>query len=219
MKDLSKNMVTGRIANLYNNWHKNNIRIKNKAVKNMDIFFKQFEEWILKDIRYLLKLEDRNGRRLEPDRNTYPDTHRPFVAATILICCAIDVLAAFRYGRKKHDVGKTFENFVKEYFKKDIAKSKKDYNAEYVYSGLRNALLHGYSLGKFLALGHEDEEKHLRKEGDRIIIDVFMFYFDLEAVYEKYKKELLEGNFLEEFNLRWDYAPLVQYVPERRIKK
>lgn len=211
-------MVTGSVAPNFINPNGNRF-FNDRDSRNLYKFFSQFENWCLKDIKYLLKLEDEQGNTFEPDRKTYPDMHRPFVAATILICCAIDALSAFRYGKQTGSVGKTFENFVKEYFKKDITKSRKDYNANYVYSGLRNALVHGYSLGKFLALGHEDEEKHLSKEDDRIVIDVFMLYYDLEAVYKKYKKELQEGKFIEEFNRRWEYAPLVQYFPKERIKK
>ncbi len=185
---------------------------------NLKTFSEQFENWILKDIKILLRLEDEEGNPLTPDRNTY-DYHRPFVAAVILICCAIDVLAAFRYGRKKNDVGEAFKCFLRNYFVESNTKSKKSYNDQYIYSGLRNALLHGYSLTKDLALGHEDASKHLEKDGNYLIIDVFMFYYDLETVYFKYKDELAQGNFLTEFNTRWDFAPLIQHNTRENVKR
>ena len=215
-------MVTGSALNLndnLNNQRRGSI-IDNRADKNKQVFFEQFEKWILKDIKSLLKIEDENGNKLEPDRNVYSSNiHRPFVAAVILMCCAIDVLAAFRYGKLDKNVGNTFELFIKEYFKKDITKSKKSYDAKIIYTRLRNALLHGYSLAKDLFLSHESEEKHLEQKGGLIVIDVFMFYYDLERVYEKYKNELLSDKFINEFNKRWGYAPLVQYFPEERIKR
>ena len=181
-------------------------------------FFQQFESWLLWDIKFMLKLEDENGKTFEPDRKNY-NFRRPFVATVILMCCAIDVLAAFRYGRKNEGVGDTFKGFIKEYFRADTTKSKKYYDSKNVYNGLRNALIHGYSLGQDLALGHTDEKKHLNKYEDRIMVDVFMLYYDLEAVYKKYKKELKKGQYLEEFNKRWDYAPLIQYIPEENLKR
>lgn len=186
---------------------------------NLETFFKQFEEWILWDIRYLLKLEDENGIRLDPDRTTNKYKRRPFVASAILICCAIDVLAAFRYGKRRNDAGKTFKSFLKNYFVETETKSMKSYNAEYIYDGLRNALLHGYSLGKYLALSHDEESKHLNKIGSRTLIDVFMFYYDLELVYQKYKQELKNGKHGVEFNNRWNFAKLIQYIPEENLKR
>jgi len=186
--------------------------------ENLIKFFKQFEDWLLWDIKFMLKLEDENGNIFEPDRKTYK-LRRPFVATVILMCCAIDTLAAFRYGRKNSDVGKTFEKFIQEYFRSDITKSGKSYNVKHVYNSLRNALLHGYSLGKDLALGHTDEGQHLERLNDRVIVDVFMLYFDLEAVYRKYKQELESGQHLDEFKVRWNFAPLIRYIPEENLKR
>lgn len=187
-------------------------------MNDLETFFNQFEHWVLKDIRNLLKLEDDSGQRLEPDRNTY-DTHRPFVAAVILMCCAIDVLAAFRYGKIDGGVGGHFKNFIKDYFKAVNTKSKKSYDASHIYIGLRNALVHGYSLGKDLALIHTDENKHLEMIGNRVQIDVFMFYYDIESVYFKYKQELEDGKYIEEFNKRWSFAPLIQFIAEENLKR
>lgn len=185
---------------------------------NLDTFFQQFENWCLWDIKFMLKLEDGSGNSLKPDRKTY-NSRRPFVAATIFMCCAIDTLAAFRYGRKNNNVGKTFKDFIKAYFKVDITKSGKSYNEKHIYEGIRNALLHGYSLGKDLALGHTDKNHHLERSGERVIIDVFMLYYDLEAVYKKYKDELLEGKHIKEFKKRWDFAPLIKYISEENLKR
>jgi len=187
-------------------------------MENLTDFFSQFEEWILKDIRQILKLEDEQGNLLEPDRSTQ-DYHRPFVAAVILTCCAIDVLAAFRYGKEKNDVGETFKCFLRNYFIETITKSKKSYNVDDVYNGLRNALLHGYSLNNDLALSHDDEGKHLNRTGNYITVDVFMFYYDLEQVYKKYKEELRGGKHISEFNRRYVFAPLIRYIPEENLKR
>lgn len=186
--------------------------------KSITTFVNQFEGWVLKDIRILLKLEDGNGVLLSPDRNT-KNYHRPFVAAVILTCCAIDMLAAFRYGRYNYEVGDTFKCFIRNYFTKENTKSKKTYNVEHVYNGLRNDLLHGYSLGKDLALGHEDDKQHLKKSGKRTVIDVFEFYYDLEAVYKVYKTEIESGKYIEEFDRRWQYAPVIKFVAEENIKR
>ncbi len=186
--------------------------------ENLIKFFKQFENWLLWDIGFMLKLKDENGNTFEPDRKTY-NLRRPFVATVILMCCAIDTLAAFRYGRKNNDVGKTFKKFIQEYFRSDITKSGKSYNVEHVYNSLRNALMHGYSLGKDLALGHMDEKQHPEQLNGRTIIDVFMFYFDLEKVYKKYKQELEGGRHLDKFKTRREFAPLIQYIPDENLKR
>ena len=187
--------------------------------QNILKFVEQFEGWVLKDIRILLRLEDESGNILSPDRNTYTDRHRPFVAAVILTCCAIDMLSAFRYGRYNSDVGDTFKCFIRNYFTKENTKSKKTYNVEHVYNGLRNDLLHGYSLGKDLALGHENAKQHLEKSAKRTIIDVFEFYYDLESVYKVYKSEIESGKYKEEFDRRWQYAPVIKYVATENIKR
>lgn len=194
--------------------------MQNKKIvdnKSLEKFFEQFEGWLMEDIGSMLKIRDYKGKTFKPDRKTH-NFRRPFVAAVILMCCAIDTLAAFRYGRKNNDVGISFKKFIKEYFKSDITESGKSYNTKYVYEGLRNALLHGYSLGKDLALGHTDERKHLEQSNKRTIIDVFTLYFDLETVYKKYKQELEMGQHLDEFRTRWNFAPLIQYIPEENLK-
>lgn len=183
---------------------------------NLETFFKQFENWVLWDISKMLEID---GDKL-PDRET-KDFRRPFVASVILVCCAIDVLAAFRYGKEDNTVGKYFKDFVKEYFTKENTFSGKAYDVNRVYNSLRNALVHGYSLGLDLALGHTDESVHLVKysASGRIIIDVFLLYYDLEAVYRVYKGELLKGKYLDEFNKRWNIAPLIQFIPAENLKR
>lgn len=209
-------MVTGSVPELRDS----KIPKYSKELKslNLDKFFRQFENWFLRDIRRLLKLENEEGKLLKADRKTY-ELDRPFVAAAILTCCGIDVLSAFRYGRKNENIGKVFTAFVKEYFIPQNTKSKKPYNTKDVYEGLRNSLLHGYSLGKHLVLSHENGKIHLNKIDNRTAIDVFIFYYDLEAVYKKYKEELLGGKHINEFNKRWKYAPLIEYLPKEKIKR
>ena len=186
-------------------------------MSDLDTFFKQFENWVLKDIKIILKLEDENGNNIEPDREIR-NYHRPFVAAVILICCAIDCLSAFRYGRKDKNVGTTFKNFIKEYFQPGITKSGKSYDDKKIYKGLRSALAHGYSLERDLALNHTDKNKHLQIYNNRVEIDVFSLYFDLEAAYLEYKRNLLAGRYTDEFNQRWLNYPLIQYIPNEKIK-
>jgi len=83
---------------------------------------------------------------------------------------------------------------------------------------LRNALLHGYSLSHDIALSHTDQSLHLTIVDGHLVIDVYMLYFDLVKAYEKYKRELINGEYEESFKKRWDYAPLVTYFPEKALK-
>jgi hypothetical protein len=186
--------------------------------KNLNTFFDYFENWVLADIRLNLGLQNLCGEILPPDRETR-NIHRPFVASVILVCCAIDCLAAFRYGRENSAVGRTFNNFVKTYFKAENTKSRKTYDQNKVYNGLRNALVHGYSLGNDLALKHTDENSHLLLENGRVIVDVYSLYYDLESVYEKYKLELQEGQNLAEFSKRWQAYPLIQSFEMEEVKR
>lgn len=181
-------------------------------------FDDHFRNWVLKDIRIILNLEDKYGNILEPDRSAY--THRrPLVAAVILICCAIDCLARYRYGcvDGRH-VGNSFKNFIKDYFNSATTFSGKNYDCEDIYNGLRNTIVHGYSLGCDLGLVHQSNKEHLSIVGTRVIIDVFSLYFDLEKAYEKYTHELSDGQHLEEFCRRWLAQPLMQYIPDENIK-
>ncbi|MFA5069952.1 MAG: hypothetical protein WC528_01605 [Patescibacteria group bacterium] len=183
-------------------------------MSNLETFFEQFEEWVLKDIKIVLELVNKEGNSLAPDRRVVV-WRRPLVAGVILICCAIDTLAAFRYGRTNNNVGTYFMRFVRDYF----AQSRDTrYNDEQIYKGLRNALLHGYSLGSDLALSHTSASRHLTKEANKIVIDVFSLQQDLEKVYSIYKSELKNGQHIPEFNDRWNYAPLIQYFPDIDLK-
>lgn len=185
---------------------------------NLQTFIQQFENWVLGDIRLNLGLQDQNGKMLEPDR-TPRNIHRPFVGAVILICCAIDCLAAYRFGRANDCVGLTFKNFIIEYFRSGVTKTGKSYDARQVYNGLRNALVHGYNLSKDLALDHTSGEKHLKVENGRVIIDVYSLYDDLDAAYQKYKSELLINKHLPQFDERWSNYPLIQYIEDEELKK
>jgi hypothetical protein len=183
---------------------------------DLETFFQQFENWVLRDIRIILKLE-KNGTRIEPDRTPF-DERRPLVAAVILMCCAIDCLARFRFGQTNGNVGTSFKNFISSYLNSDTTSSHKSYSDEKIYDGLRNYLVHGYSLDKNLGLVHQSDKQHLELVNDRIILDVFSLYYDLEKAYEKYKGELLTNQYLDEFNLRWRTYPLIQYIEDENVK-
>lgn len=187
-------------------------------MNNLQTFFQQFENWVLADISFNLGLQDINGKILKLDRKER-NIHRPFVGAVILMCCAIDCLAAYRFGRGDNGVGRTFMDFIIKYFTSDNTKSGKSYNSQQIYYGLRNALVHGYTLSKDLALTHMSDENHLDIRNGRVIIDVYSLYFDLESVYFAYKKDLNEGNHIQEFNQRWSNYPLIQYFKEEKVKK
>lgn len=176
-------------------------------------FFDTFENWVLSDIQLLLKLRDGQGNKLEPDRNTYTDIHRPFISAVVLTCCAIDCLAGFRYGRgdERGKIGEYYKSFVKNYFPKM-------YDNKLVYMGIRSALVHSYST-KGAGFSHTDENRHLVIENSRVVIDVFSFYFDLKTAYEKYKGELLEGKNITEFNEQANAYPIIRWVEEENIKR
>ncbi len=184
-------------------------------MNNLQTFFQQFENWVLVDIRLNLGLQDINGNLIEADR-TERNIHRPFVAAVILMCCAIDCLAAYRFGRGHNDVGRTFRDFIIKYFTSDNTKSGKSYNSQQIYQGLRNALVHGYTLSKDLALTHRSDKKQLEIENGRVI---YSFYYDLESAYFAYKKDLNAGRYITEFNQRWSNYPLIQYIKEEKIKR
>jgi hypothetical protein len=154
--------------------------------------------------------------RLDPDRTSFNE-RRPLVAAVILMCCAIDCLARFRYGQINGNVGTSFKNFITNYFDLETTCSRKSYDDVKIYDGLRNYLVHGYSLDKNLGLVHQSDEKHLEVVNERIILDVFSLYFDLEKAYEKYKAELLDGQYVNEFNHRWSVYPLIQFVEGQKI--
>jgi len=186
-------------------------------MNNLELFLQQFENWVLKDIRIILKLENENGKRIEPDRTVF-NVRRPLPAAVILMCCAIDCLARFRYGELDRNIGKSFKDFIKDYFHDGITHSGRSYDNQKIYSGLRNAMVHGYSLGKDLGLVHQSSQDHLNIVNGRVIIDVFSLYFDLEVAYNKYKEELLTNNHLVEFERRWEKYPLIQYIEEENIK-
>ncbi len=187
-------------------------------MNDLQTFFQQFEDWVLADIRFNLGLQDINGSLLEPDRRER-NIHRPFVAAVILMCCAIDCLAAYRFGRGHNSVGKTFKDFIIEYFTSNNTKSGKSYNSHQIYQGLRNALVHGYTLSKDLALTHMSCKNHLEVKNGRVIIDVYSLYYDLEKVYFAYRGDLNAGKYVKEFNQRWSNYPLIQYIKEEKMKK
>lgn len=187
-------------------------------MNNLQTFFQQFENWVLADIRLNLGLQDINGNLLQPDRKER-NIHRPFVAAVILMCCAIDCLASYRFGRGVNGVGRTFNDFIIEYFTSNITKSGKSYNSVQIYQGLRNALIHGYTLNKDLALTHMSDKNHLEIENGRMVIDVYTLYYDLKSAYSIYKKDLEAGKHIEEFNRRWSNYPLIQYFKEEKIKQ
>lgn len=184
---------------------------------DQETFFQQYENWVLKDIRLIMKLENGSSVRLEPDRTAFNE-RRPLVAAVILICCAIDCLARFRFGQTTGNVGRAFKNFVHSYFDSTTTRSGKSYDDERIYNGMRNALVHGYSLQNDLGLVHQSDQKHLETIDNRVIVDVFSLYYDLEAAYNKYKDELMSGSYLIEFTRRWQVYPLIQYMPDKDIK-
>jgi len=168
-------------------------------------FADHFDGWLLKDIRIVLGLEDYYENKSKPDRRSL-NCHKPFVAAVILTCCGIDTLAKFRYGQLNGNVGVYFKKLIKDYFPKK-------YNSDDIYCGLRNYLVHGYSLNPCLGLKHQDRKLHLKNICNRTIIDVYCFYEDLEKAFKKYNKQLLKGLYRREFILRWKLYPLISHRP------
>ena len=176
----------------------------------VEIFFDQFENWALLDIELLLRLKDDSGKKLKPDRRIQA-YHRPFVASVILMCCAIDCLSAFRYGRRDGDgVGQQYKKFIREYFPNK-------YDNVLVYKGLRNALIHGYSMDG-VGLSHTNKRRHLAMENERVVFDVFTLFDDLCIAYGKYKTELGTGKYLSEFRRRSKKHPIARWVGKSRAK-
>jgi hypothetical protein len=184
---------------------------------DLELFFQQFENWVLMDIRIIMKLDDGLGNRFPADRTSFKQ-RRPLVAAVILMCCAIDCLARFRYGKVNGDVSESFRNFVRSYLDSATTFTGKSYDDAIIYNGLRNAIVHGYSLQADLGLVHQSDHDHLRIVDNHTIIDVFSLYFDLETAYNKYKNELKNGSYLVEFDKRWKIYPLIQFRPGENIK-
>jgi hypothetical protein len=198
----------------------------NKIVK---AFANSVHSYILLGIEMLLNIE--NGKMAE---RKIQNKAVPYVSAVILISCVIDYLSKYRYGQvDKMDMhgqtlgdSKCYRKFVGEYFIKDITKSEKTYTPELVYKDIRCALTHGYSLGKNVVLSHTDkyEKYHLEQhyideiEQDRIVIDVFHLYYDLQYVCIKYIEEIMtESKHLKEFMFRWKTHPFIVGYSEKSI--
>jgi hypothetical protein len=204
---------------------------ESKATEIINSFANSLHSYVLLAIRILLDIENKEV----PDRSNQSRAV-PYVSAVILISCVIDYLSKFRYGQvngKGVDGnalkdGVCYKNFVKEYFIKENTRSEKTYNPGLIYEDVRCALAHGYSLGKEVILSHTNKyekyhmEKHYIDEGginqDRIVIDVFHFYYDLQYVCVKYLDEIMvDKKHLKEFMHRWNAHPFVIGYSENPI--
>ncbi|MHC4434952.1 MAG: hypothetical protein ACYTBS_24190 [Planctomycetota bacterium] len=142
------------------------------AAKNaIDRFEYRFQSYIYRSIR--LCLEDHQG-----------------VAATILLCCAVDLLAKFHSGDPDHRLNKKkYVAFLKKYFPEQ-------YDPEGFYSFVRCGLLHSYSMERKYSILCSDKEwardAHLDRDTKRntIVINPFELFIDVHKAFRDYLRHI-----------------------------
>lgn len=104
------------------------------------------------------------------------------MGAFILASCYIDHLACFYYN--KDGTRTTYENFVQKWLPQ--------YNAKDLYKSLRCKLVHNYTEGGKYTFVHEKPQLHLRKDGNKTIVNLENFIAELEEVQKRFF-ELLDS--------------------------
>ncbi len=112
------------------------------------------------------------------------------LAATILLCCAIDLLAKFNSGNSKNSGNRLkYVTFLKQYFSSE-------YNPDTFYEFVRCGLVHSYTMEEKYTILCRDEpwacQVHLcndTKTG-KIIINPFQLLADLQASVKNYVKDV-----------------------------
>jgi hypothetical protein len=146
-------------------------RMKNYASKPIDRFAFRFKNYTYRAIR--LCLNDGQG-----------------LAATILLCCAIDLLAKFNSGDPEGSRNRTkYIAFLKQYFRPA-------YDPDTFYSFVRCGLVHSYSMeGQYTILCRDEpwaRQLNLRKDTKtrRIIINPFQILADLQRAVCNYVEDV-----------------------------
>lgn len=155
---------------------------------------KTINNWLLNSIdKAYEKLEDNSGEEYSP------------LILFLVISCGIDIMSGFYCGRdlkvklKPGEVGKQYKLFIKKYMK--------GYDADMLYTDLRNKIAHSFSLGS-VSLGHKKKDIFLHNKIDsqnrRILIfsclnedfkkAVENYFIDLEKEVKLQRKFLIRYN-------------------------
>lgn len=141
--------------------------IKKYPKSAIDRFEFRFKAYIYRSVR--ICLDDSQG-----------------VAATILLCCAIDLLAKYYSGDPGHFRNKQkYTQFLKDYFPPS-------YKPDEFYSFVRSGLLHGFGMeNEYTILCKIDDwakEAHLKIDPKRkmTIINPYVLFSDLNKAHKKY---------------------------------
>ena len=133
----------------------------------VDRFEFRFKAYIYRSVR--ICLEDSQG-----------------VAATILLCCAIDLLAKYNSGDASHFGNKRkYTQFLRDYFPPI-------YEPDGFYSFVRSGLLHGFNMENEYTILCKNEDwakqAHLKVDPKRkmTIINPFVLFSDLNAAHKAY---------------------------------
>lgn len=168
--------------------------MKNYTLKPIDRFAFRFKNYTYRPIR--LCLEDGQG-----------------LAATILLCCAIDLLAKFSSGNPKNSGNRLkYEAFLKQYFSSA-------YNPDTFYEFVRCGLLHSYSMENQYTILCRDEPQarqvHLCKDKKtgKMVINPFQILADLRVAVRKYVEDVKTSKVkAEEFLRVHKTIPLRQQI-------
>ena len=149
--------------------------MKEYASKPIDRFAFRFKNYTYRPIR--LCLDDSQG-----------------LASTILLCCAIDLLAKFSSGDPKNSGNRTkYTAFLNEYFPAA-------YDPDNFYEFVRCGLVHSYSMEDQYTILCRDEpwarRIHLRvdmKTG-KTVVNPFQLLTDLQGAVKNYIKDVKTGH-------------------------
>lgn len=145
--------------------------MRNYTAEPIDRFAFRFKNYTYRPIR--LCLEDGQG-----------------LSATILLCCAIDLLAKFSSGNPKNSGNRLkYIAFLKNYFSSA-------YNPDAFYEFVRCGLVHSYSMeGEYTILCRDEpwaRQIHLCRDTKtgKIVINPFQILADLQAAVRSYAKDV-----------------------------
>jgi hypothetical protein len=130
------------------------------------------------------KAENAANNALWSIERAYLPPHEGAPAAFILLTCFIDFLGTLYAGSESK--GDTFRSFVDAFMQQTY--NGVGYNANELYSNLRNKLVHNYAIwqGKYV-LTHGHPEKHFVTHAGRVIIlNLENFFNDVKQAAQEY---------------------------------
>ena len=124
------------------------------------------------------------------------------LSSFILICCLVDSVASYIIRKKHHS--EVYKYFIKNYLSKVNSDYANKETCEYIYKGIRCALVHNFTIRKGILLGELDNKKlHLTFDIEgNLIIDLISFYSEVKESIEIYvykdikEKPHVQRNFL-----------------------